>query len=267
MLSRNLRVSLIETDTVWADKQANLDQLEKSLDLVPDRTDLVVLPEMFSTGSIVDDRNAAAMVAERNIDDTITRIRKIASSRNMALAGTFLAHTASQLYNRAFFIEPDGDETFYDKRHLFTFGGEPKVFKHGFKAAPVVRFRGMNIKLVTCYDVRFPVFCRNVQNSYDIMIVMANWPASRQSAWKSLLLARAIENEAYVCGVNRRGTDAYGTDYGNSSSFIIDYKGGIVNQSSTEQPIVAADLSLTALTRFRSHFPVWQDADAFTLKI
>lgn len=266
MLSRNLRVSIIETSTVWAQKEANLQQLEQSLAAVPAHTDLVVLPEMFSTGSIVAERELAAQVAERNIDDTITRVHQLASTHNVAFAGTFLAHTASQLYNRAFFIEPDGDETFYDKRHLFTFAGEQRTYKAGFKPAPIVRYRGMNIKMVTCYDLRFPVFCRNVGNNYDILLVMANWPTQRQDAWQKLLMARAIENEAYVCAVNRRGTDPHGLDYGAGSSFIIDYKGNVINQTAAQQPICAADLSQAALQRFRQQFPAWQDADPFTLR-
>lgn len=266
MLSRNLRVSLIETNTVWAQKEANLTNLEQSLAAVPDHTDLVVLPEMFSTGSIVAERDLAAQVAERNIDATILRIHQLADSYNVAFAGTYLAHTASQLYNRAFFIEPDGDETFYDKRHLFTFAGEQRTYKAGFSPAPIVRYRGMNVKLITCYDVRFPVFCRNVNNNYDILLVMANWPVQRQDAWLKLLMARAIENEAYVCAVNRRGSDPHGLDYGTGSSFIIDYKGNIVNQTTAANPICAADLSKAALQRFRQQFPAWQDADPFTLR-
>ena len=264
MFSRNLRVSLIEDQVIWADKEANMQQLRRNLQNVPDDTDLVVLPEMFSTGMIVESREQAVELAERNIDDTMTEIHRLASEHHFAIAGTFLAHTAGQLFNRAFFIEPGGEETFYDKRHLFAMGGEDAVYKCGYTEAPIVRFRGFNIKMVVCYDLRFPVFCRNVRNGYDLLLVMANWPKARDYAWRHLLVARAIENEAYVLSVNRRGEDPQGISYSEGSSCILDFKGKMITERGTS-PIVAADLSLPALVRFREKFPVWKDADAFKL--
>ena len=175
-----------------------------------------------------------------------------------------MASTAGQIYNRAFFIEPNGEDTFYDKKHLFAFGGEDKVYKAGFTQAPVIRFRGFNVKLIVCYDLRFPVFCRNVNNAYDVLIVVANWPHSRQQAWKQLLIARALENECYVCGVNRSGTDSSGVEYGEGSSFVIDFKGKIIGQR-TDGAVIEAELRPDALLQFREKFPAWRDADSFTL--
>ena len=144
--------------------------------------------------------------------------------------------------------------------------GEQQVYNQGVTAAPVFRFRGMNIKLIVCYDLRFPVFCRNVNNNYDVLIVVANWPKVRYNAWKTLLQARAIENECYVCGVNRCGTDPRGLEYAFGASWIIDYKGKIIGERSTS-PIIEADLSPADLARFREKFPAWRDADEFSINI
>lgn len=264
MISRNLRIALIEDNVAWADKHANLEQLSRNLQNVSDGTDIVVLPELFTTGFMVDDN--ARELAERNTGDTMRYLRDLSRYYNVAFAGSFLASTASQLYNRAFFIEPNDDEIFYDKRHLFTMSGEQNVYNRGVTDAPIFRFRGMNIKLIVCYDLRFPVFCRNVNNSYDVLLVVANWPKVRLNAWKTLLQARAIENECYVCGVNRCGTDPKGLEYTLGGSWIIDYKGKIIGQRGTS-PIIEADLSPADLSRFREKFPAWRDADNFSMKI
>ena len=265
MFSRNLNIVLIEDQIVWGDKAANLEQLRRNMANLPIGTDLVVLPELFSTGFITSDRDLASSLAERNTGDTIAELHRMANEHQVAIAGSFLAATAAQLYNRAFFIEPGGEDTFYDKRHLFTFGGENQVFNAGRGKAPIIRFRGFNIKLIVCYDLRFPVFCRNERNNYDVLLVVANWPLARQSAWRQLLIARAIENECYVCGVNRSGTDASGLDYSEASSIIVDFKGKIIAQR-VSGPIIPAELSPAELTRFREKFPAWRDADQFTLE-
>ncbi len=264
MMTRNLRVALIEDEVAWGDKYANLEQLGRNIKNVSDGTDLIVLPELFTTGFIVDD--SARELAERNTGDTIKYLKDLSRYYNVAIAGSFLAATASQLYNRAFFLEPGDEEVFYDKRHLFTMSGEQNVYNRGVKPAPVFRFRGMNIKLIVCYDLRFPVFCRNINNNYDVLLVVANWPKVRLNAWRTLLQARAIENECYVCGVNRCGTDPKGLEYASGGSWIIDYKGKIIGERSTS-PIIEADLSPADLARFREKFPAWQDSDSFTLRL
>ena len=264
MISRNLRVALIEDNVAWADKYANLEQLSRNIQNISDGTDVVVLPELFTTGFIVDDQ--AAVLAERNTGETIRYLKDLSRYHNVAIAGSFLASTASQLYNRAFFLEPNDDEVFYDKRHLFTMSGEHKVYNQGVTQAPIIRFRGMNIKLIVCYDLRFPVFCRNVSNNYDVLIVVANWPKVRLNAWKTLLQARAIENECYVRGVNSCGTEPAGLAYATGASLIIDYKGKIIGQRATS-PVIEADLSPAELARFRDKFPAWRDADSFNLYI
>lgn len=272
MLDKNLNISLFEYDIAWCDKQKNLNNVQKALEAMPHGVDLVILPEMFTTGFIVD-KETAAKLAERNTQDTINTIQQFANKHNVAICGSFLANTASQLYNRAFFIEPNGDETFYDKRHLFRMGGETETFNQGVTFAPVIRFRGWNIKIVICYDLRFPVWCRNDfnKNSYDILIVISNWPKVRALPWNALITARAIENECYACGINRRGIDPNGVDYSENSSMIIDYKGlqcknSLINIDDIGS-LLTYSLSKTNLDNFREKFPAWKDTDKFTIEL
>ena len=183
----------------------------------------------------------------------------MAARNNIAIAGSFIADSGGSLYNRAFFIEPSGEETFADKRHLFTMAGEHNSFSYG-RDRLAVRFRGWNIAVVVCYDIRFPVWCRNVQNEYDLLIAVANWPKVRVNAWNQLLIARAIENEAYVCGVDCSGTDNNGFEY-DGSSMAVDFKGkdiSVERDSQESDPgtrILYANLSKEKLEAFRSKFP------------
>ncbi|MGN1246774.1 MAG: nitrilase-related carbon-nitrogen hydrolase [Muribaculaceae bacterium] len=266
-MNRNLNILTVELDIVRADKAANIAAVAEAMRIMPQSTDIVVLPEMFSTGFIVDADSADAL-AEWNSGDTMRELHSLAQTYHTAIAGSFLARTASHIYNRAFFIEPDGGETFYDKRHLFRMGGETKVYSQGSATAPVIRFRGWNIKLIVCYDLRFPAWCRSTQESpFDLLLVVANWPKARHSAWSTLLAARAIENECYVCGVNRRGCDATdGIDYASDSTAIIDFKGKPV-ETSQHDCLRYASLSIDALAQFREKFPAWKDADSFTLHL
>ncbi len=264
MLSRNFKVTLIESNPIWGDVKANIEQLHRHLLNVPEDTDLVVLPELFSTGFMTGDKEAASTVAERISGDTITLLHRLAAERHIAFAGSFLASTASRLYNRAFFIEPNGDDVFYDKHHLFNPGGENEVFTAGTTTAPIIRYRGINFKLIVCYDLRFPVFCRNNKCEYDVLLVVANWPLARIHAWRTLLTARAIENQCYVCGVNRCGTTPDGLDHGEGTSVVLDYRGKVIGER-MGSPVITADLSPASLQAFRDKFPAWRDADSFTI--
>lgn len=266
-MNRNLNILTVELDIVRGDKAANLAAVDEALRIMPPSTDVVVLPEMFSTGFIVDADDANGL-AEWNSGDTMRRLHRLSAENHVAIAGSFLARTASHIYNRAFFIEPDGSETFYDKRHLFRMGGETKVYSQGSATTPVIRYRGWNIKLIVCYDLRFPAWCRSTHDEpFDLLIVVANWPKARHSAWHTLLAARAIENECYVCGVNRRGTDAAdGIDYAADSTSILNFKGKPV-ETSQHHCLRYASLSIDALASFREKFPAWKDADSFTLHL
>lgn len=276
MNDQNLNVALFPMTIRWADKRSNLDSLEAvGAALHPD-TDLLILPETFSTGFPAGDKEEIRPLAERNTGPTIDFVKEIAARHNIAIAGSFIADSGGSLYNRAFFIEPSGEETFADKRHLFTMAGEHKSFSSGYDRMSV-RFRGWNIAMVVCYDIRFPVWCRNVDNEYDLLIAVANWPKARVDAWNRLLVARAIENEAYVCGVDCSGTDLNGYEYDGSSA-AIDFKGKSVGmegpavsvggeEAIVHPRVIYASLSHQKLDAFRTKFPAWKDSDRFTLEI
>ncbi len=261
----NLNIALLPLRITWGDKSANLDAVAQAMQQLHPATDLLVLPETFSTGFPAGmDKETVRPLAERNTGSTIERVKELARQHSVGIAGSFIADSGGSLYNRAFFIEPGGEETFADKRHLFTMAGEQKVFSPGFDRLSI-RFRGWNLAMVICYDIRFPAWCRNVLNQYDALIAVANWPQVRVDAWNKLLVARAIENEAYVLGVDCRGTDTGGFVYDGSSA-VIDYKGRTVaDKSSDDSPFIYASLDMDALLRFRAKFPAWQDADNFRL--
>lgn len=261
-MSKTLNVCLWPMELTWGDKQKNLERLEKMMESVHPATDLLILPETFSTGCPYGDKEEVRPLAERNSGETIERLKALASRHGFAIAGSFLADTGGLLANRAFFIEPSGEEYFADKKHLFTMAGEDKILSAGNKRLKV-RYRGWEIAMVVCYDIRFPVWCRNVNNEYDLLIAVANWPVARIEAWKKLLMARAIENEAYVCGVDCRGIDSKGIEY-DGTSMAIDYKGNDVSVADPDgNGLVYATLSQDRLQSFREKFPAYRDSDAF----
>lgn len=259
----DLKVALFPMEIAWGDKEKNLDTLALQLERLHPETDILVLPETFSTGfpALAADKEQVRVLAERNTGPTMDYVKHLASKHNVAICGSFIADSGGSLYNRAFFIEPGGEETFQDKHHLFTMAGENKIFSRGYDRLKV-RFRGWNLAMVVCYDIRFPVWCRNVDNAYDVMICVANWPTVRVDAWNKLLPARAIENESYLMGVDCKGTDLGGFDYDGSSA-AYDFKGkeiGVVQDG-----IIYATCSMEKLLRFREKFPAWNDADIFKL--
>ena len=194
---------------------------------------------------------------------TIDWMKQKAQQCHAAIAGSLAIQHEGNYYNRFYFVKPDGEVVTYNKRHLFTFGGEDKTFTKGEERV-IVSYQGIRFLLQICYDLRFPVFCRNVKNNYDILIVVANWPRSREYAWRQLLIARALENECYVIGANRCGTDPQGVDYGEGSSIVVDFKGKIIGQRMTS-PIITTELNPAQLVQFREKFPAWRDADEFSL--
>ena len=264
MVWSDLRVCLCPLDIKWGNKEANLSALEKIAAQVHPDTDLLILPETFSTGfPSAKEKDDVRPLAERNTGQTIDFVKKIAARHKIAICGSYIADSGGSLYNRAFFIEPSGDEYFEDKHHLFGMAGEDKVFSRGYDRM-AVRYRGWNLAMVICYDIRFPVWCRNVDNTYDALIVVANWPKVRVGAWNALLPARAIENEAYVCAVDCRGVDDNGFEYDGSSG-VFDFKGRNISVCQEESGLLYAQLSREKLDAFRMKFPAWQDADPFKL--
>lgn len=257
-----LAVAAVDIDIAPGLKAENLERASRAIASIPPGTDVIVLPELFTT-AFIPDKERCSNLAEDNAGPTVEWAKQTARQTGAALCGTFLARFADRLYNRAFFIEPGGDAFFYDKRHTFSIGRESEIISRGDSQPPIARFRGWNIAMSVCYDIRFPVWLRNDGLKYDLMLVPANWPESRSFAWEHLLQARAIENQAYVVGANRSGSDEFGTY--DDLARIYDYRGRPIAE---RRPQCAYSvLSLDALLKFREAMPVSRDADDFILKI
>jgi len=261
-MAENLRVSMVQSHIIWEDRNENLGYYGELLRRISGKTDLAVLPETFSTGFTMN----VEPLADEVDGITVNTIKKWAADYKMAVAGSFIAKDNGKYYNRAFFITPEGDSLFYDKRHLFQMGHEDQYFTAGDKRL-VVSYRGWNICLLVCYDLRFPVWSRNVNNEYDLLIYCANWPEARKKVWKILLQARAIENMSYICGVNRVGIDGKGFTY-RGDSLIISPKGKkLADAGKREEVTRTVSLSMDEVSELRSKFPAWKDADDFTINL
>lgn len=263
MSSDTLNVCLLPLNIIWGKTEENLRNLENYFKLIPDQVDLVILPETFSTGfPSFKDINYVKLLAEAN-RTVIYKIKALAKLYKVAIAGSYIAESDEKLFNRGFFIESTGKEHYADKKHLFSLADEDKIFCPGEERMNV-KFHGWNISMVICYDIRFPAWCRNFNNQYDLLLVIANWPHVRIDAWTKLLAARAIENEAFVAGVNCSGQDDNNINYDGYSQ-IFDFKGKEIGQNYSSTPFILATLNHSKLNSFREKFPAWRDADSFKL--
>ncbi len=261
-MMNSLWISLVQSDIFWEDKEKNLHHYGRLIESVSGKSDLVVLPEMFSTGFSMN----AGHLSETNEGLTMQAVRSWAERFQLAVCGSFLAcNEKMQLFNRGFFITPDGSSWFYDKRHLFRMGDENLLFSAGNEQL-IIPYKGWNIRLIICYDLRFPVWSRNVDKAYDLLICPANWPQVRRKVWDVLLKARALENYCYVCGVNRIGEDGHRIYY-QGGSMLIDFKGdAICGCEDDNESVVTGIITKELLDDFRCKFPVWMDADSFEIK-
>jgi len=256
-----MRVTIIQDIIFWADKAANIQKVEDQLILLAGKTDLVVLPEMFTTGFCTDKLH----LAETMEGETVHNLKNWSVRYKMAIAGSFIATENDKVYNRAFFVFPSGQIETADKRHLFSFGGEDEYFSSGDKRL-VVNYLGFNILVLVCYDIRFPVWSRNVNNEYDLLIFVADFPQRRIMDWDILLQARAVENQSYVCGVNRVGIDGLGIDYDGHSA-LLDFKANpLLHFSENKTSVQTAEITIEPLNLYRQKFAVWRDADNFEIK-
>lgn len=259
-MAEDLRISMIQSHIIWEDRSENLGYYGELLRRVSGKTDLAVLPETFTTGFSM---NVEAL-ADTMEGETVGAMKEWAARYRMAVTGSFIVKEEDRYYNRAVFVTPEGDCSYYDKRHLFRMAEEDQHFSAGDKQV-IVSYKGWNICLLVCYDLRFPVWSRNVDNAYDLLIYMANWPEARKKVWKSLLQARAIENMSYVCGVNRVGVDGKGFRY-RGDSMIYDPRGKKVADAGKREEVTrTCTLRKGELDEFRSKFPAWKDADLFTI--
>lgn len=253
-----MNVGVLQMDITWADAPANVARIDQLLPQADD-IDLLVLPETFSTGFCMEPEG----VAEPEDGYTLTQMRRWAAALDCAVVGSVPVAGEGRFYNRMYFVCPDGTTHWYDKRHLFAFGGENRCYAPG-KERVVVEFRGFRFLLQVCYDLRFPVWSRCREKDYDAIIYVANWPESRRHVWNVLLRARALENQCYVVGVNRVG-DGQGVAYRGGSVIINPYGKEISSCPDGEESLSFGTLERAALDKFRQHFPVLDDADSFEL--
>ena len=260
MLQEILHIALFQANTVWENPQANRDIIDQWLGKVSKETDIVFLPEMFTTGFSM----KVAELAEPMDGETMRWMKKQCSDHQFVLCGSLIIQDEEKYFNRLVFVEPSGEVQFYNKRHLFTMGNEESYFEQGTKRL-IVHYKGWRICPLICYDVRFPVWSRN-RNEYDLLVYVANWPRNRDEVWNTLLKARAIENQTYVVAVNRVGVDGQMIHYSGYSQ-ILNAKGNcMATANKGEAEMVEAEIFWSELEKFRTAFPVLNDADTFYLE-
>ena len=254
-----LRVTLVQTDLVWENPEANLRLLEKKLQPLAGSTDLVILPEMFTTGFSMH----SEALAEDMDGPALRWMQSMASALGAVVTGSLIICERGACYNRLLWVRPDQTWAFYNKRHLFSLVGEQHHFTAGDQRL-LVKLKGWTICPLICYDLRFPVWSRNTQ-AYDLLIYVANWPKVRRNAWQSLLVARAIENQAYTIGVNRVGTDANGSEYAGDST-VVNFAGEVLFHIAYGEQCATLTLTPSIQESFRAKFPFLNDGDDFILK-
>ncbi len=252
---QDLMVTLIQADLAWEDIDANLAMFDDHIDDLKEQPDLIVLPEMFSTGFSMD----AERLAEDMTGKAVNWLQNKAVQKNLEITGSLMIVDSGKYYNRLVWARPNGDMITYDKKHLFRYANEEKVFTAG-QGFITVELNGWRIRPFICYDLRFPAWTRNLDQAYDVALFVANWPARRVAHWRALLRARAIENQAYVIGVNRVGTDGKGHDYDGHSA-VIAPTGEVVFEKAVETSRPTIRLDRKVLEDYRAVFPAWMDAD------
>jgi omega-amidase len=265
-----LTITLIQTDLHWENKTANLKMLEEKISSIKERTEVVVLPEMFSTGFSM----KPEQLAETMDGETVQWMKRIAAAKKIILTGSVIISEDENFYNRLIWMLPTGEYGVYDKRHCFAFAGEDEHYTAGKKRL-IASVKGWKINLQICYDLRFPVWARQQptpnpsreemgEAEYDILIYVANWPERRSHAWKTLLQARAIENQCYVVGVNRVGDDGNNIHH-SGDSMIIDPMGEVLYTKKEEEGIYTIILDRSHLETIRTKLPFLRDADNFQI--
>lgn len=257
---QSLTVTIVQADLAWHDIKRNLELFSSTIDALDQKTDLIVLPEMFTTGFTMD----AAAHAETMRGSAVIQMAKWAKGRNAAVCGSLIIDVKGQHFNRFVFVRPDGGVEHYDKRHRFRLAGEVEHYSAG-NQQKIIEWRGWRLCPMVCYDLRFPVWSRNRPDlDYDLLLYVANWPSRRHLAWQTLLRARAIENLSYVAGVNRSGTDGNNLPYSGGSA-IVDYLGQDLADLGDREGLASVTLDKAALEKFREKFPFHIDADTFSI--
>lgn len=255
-----IKISLVQSDLVWETPIENLKKFEKKISDLKGKTDIVLIPEMFTTGFSMNPQP----IAETMNGQTIAWIKKQASENNFAIGGSVIITENSKYFNRFIFAEPSGLIHYYDKHHLFSITGEHNEYTAG-NIRKIIKYKGFRFLLQICYDLRFPVWMRN-KNDYDAILLVANWPERRNEAWKQLLIARAMENQCYIAAVNRVGNDGNNISH-TGDSMILDYAGReLVVAKPFVEEIISGTFSIDMLNDSKEKFPAWKDADEFEIK-
>jgi predicted amidohydrolase len=257
-MNPHLRVTLVQTELAWQDPPANRRSLAAHFGGLVGHTDLIVLPEMFSTGFTMD----AESLAEEMDGPTVGWMREEAAALGFVITGSLIVRERGRCHNRLVWVRPDGSVQHYDKRHLFRMAKEEQHYAAGDRRV-VFEIKGWRVCPMVCYDLRFPVWSRS-RDDYDLLLYVANWPARRAHAWSTLLRARAIENLSYVVGVNRVGSDGNGATYA-GDSVAVDFLGQPLTSVGGGDRVETAVLDLETLRAYRRDFPAQLDADRFEL--
>lgn len=261
----SLTITLIQTDIDWQNKAANLEMLKNKIEAIEERTEIMVLPEMFSTGFTMQPE----LFAETMEGETMQWMKDIAATNKIILTGSIIINEGGKYFNRLIWMLPNGQFGYYDKRHLFAYAEEDKHYTAGNKRL-IASVKGWKINLQICYDLRFPIWSRQqpgeTDNEYDLLLFVANWPERRNHAWKTLLCARAIENQCFVVGVNRVGNDGKGI-YHSGNSLVIDPLGQVLYHKSDDEDVCTITLQKEDVDKVRAQFPFWKDADDFIINL
>jgi len=258
-MKADLKIALIQTDLVWENPEENRRNFHQKIESISDAVDIIVLPEMFTSGFTMD----ATSVAETMNGETLTWLKKVAKEKNTAITGSLVISEKNNFYNRSVFVHPNEKVDTYDKRHTFTLAGEHKTYTAG-TSKTIIEYLGWKICPLVCYDLRFPVWARNTEN-FDLLLYVANWPKPRINAWDALLKARAIENMSYCIGVNRVGKDATGHEYpGHSACYgVLGEKRSNIQPNHEATEIVTLEKS--NIEKYRTKLNFLNDRDHFTL--
>ena len=254
-----MKIGLIQSSLTWENPKANRNHFEEKINAIAEKVDLIVLPEMFSTGFTMNPK----AVFETMQGETIHWMQSLAKAKNCAITGSLVIKENDNFYNRLVFVFPSGEIQFYDKRHLFTLAGEDKVYTAGKKKL-IVEYLGWKICPLICYDLRFPVFARNIEE-YDVLLYVANWPKVRIQAWDILLKARSVENMCYTIGVNRVGLDNNNFEHDGHSQ-VVDFMGNYVLEPQENEGVFVIELNKEKLLEARNRLGFLNDKDSFDLK-
>ena len=259
---QELSVAFLQIPLIWENKPQNLKHITERIETISTPCSLIVLPEMFNTGFSMN----SAQLAEEMSGITISWMRDLATIKNVAICGSLIIKEQNNYYNRLVWMNPDGNCVYYNKRHLFRMANENEYYSSGEHSC-IVDYHGWKINLQVCYDLRFPVWSRRTAaNEYDLLLYVANWPERRSYAWKQLLIARAIENQSYVLGVNRVGEDGNNIAYSGDSA-AINFLGDVIESGTAhEENVLNVTFKKDELYAYRKAFPAYLDADSFEIK-